>query len=297
LSIDHQYKLVETIYFLTDNYDHEINGTRNVVAGTLYVLLKSAIKLFDLIHELCEYYKSKNISVAKNTTLFQKMIDTISMTLQIHQNVYGKNIIKTVYPEVENKYSILIYDLLTASTNINHDLYKVLKRPDLAANITNIVFESISNHIDFCSLYLVNIKETIIDNILTYSKLPKDKKTHIINKLNIVKKQIDYSQDFLDPLLCTEIIDPVKIPGIDNEIFDRSSILTHIYDSKENPYTREPLTVEMLEEYNKQDSVVKDINIFLAKKKEFEENYGVTNSDADCDANVVADCDANSDNN
>ena len=210
------------------------------------------------------------------------------MTLQIHQNVYGKNIIKTVYPEVENKYSILIYDLLTASTNINHDLYKVLKRPDLAANITNIVFESISNHIDFCSLYLVNIKETIIDNILTYSKLPKDKKTHIINKLNIVKKQIDYSQDFLDPLLCTEIIDPVKIPGIDNEIFDRSSILTHIYDSKENPYTREPLTVEMLEEYNKQDSVVKDINIFLAKKKEFEENYGVTNS---------ADCDANSDNN
>lgn len=279
LSIDHQYKLVETIYFFTDNYYHEINGTRNVVAGTLYVLLKSSIKLFELIHDLCEYYKSKNMLISKNTILFQKMINTISMTLQIHQNVYERKIIKTVYPEVENKYSILIYELLKASTNINHELYTVLRRPDLAANITNVVYESISNHIDFCSEYLTNVKDIIVDNIMSYSKLPKERKTHIINKLATIKKQIDYPQEFLDPLMCTEIIDPVKIPGIDNEIFDKSGILTHIYDSKQNPYTREPLTVEILEEYNKQESVVQEINNFLQRKREFEENYQMTNND------------------
>lgn len=280
VSIEHQYKLVETIYFLTDQYNHEIVSTKNIVAETLYVLLKASIKLFDLIHEVCEYYRSKNLLISRDTSLFQKMIDTIGMTLQIHQNVYEKNIIKIVYPEVEQKYSILVYELLTASTNIHHDLYTILRRPDLAASITDTVYNSISHHIDFCSSYLVTIKDTIIDNLLIYSKLPKNRKDYIINKLNEFKKCIDYPQEFLDPLLCTEIIDPIKIPEIDNEIFDRSSILTHIYDSKENPYTRKPLTVEILEEHNKQESVMKDINDFLVRKREFEMSWNSTQTDS-----------------
>lgn len=279
LAISHQYKLVETIYFLTDLYDHEIEGGRDIIAGTLFSLLKSAIKIFNQIHDVCVYIKNRGLSVAGQTGQFQKMIDTISMTLQIHKSVYEKGIIKTVYPEVEDKYAILVYDLISASTDINHDLYTILRRPDLAASITNITYDSLSSHIDFCSKYLMKVRDTIIDNIWTYSKLPKDKKENIINKLTPTKKFIEYTGEFLDPILCTEIIDPVKIPDIDNEIFDKTGILTHIYDTKQNPYTRQPLTVQMLEEYNKKENIVEEIKRFLERKKCFEENYLMTTED------------------
>lgn len=272
VSIEHQYKLIQTIYFLTDFYNHEINCSKETAAGTLYVLLKSGINLFELIHELCEYYQKKGSIVTDSHLIFQKMADSISMILQIHQNVYDKKIIKTIYPEVENKYSILVYELLKASTNINNELYTIVRRPDIAASITNVVYESISNHIDFCSNYLLSFRDLIIKNMETFSRLSNDKKNHIRDKLSIKIMEIEYPQEFLDPLLCTEITDPIKIPDI-QEIFDRTSIMTHIHDSGQNPYTRQPLTVQILEDYNKNENVINEINKFLEKKREFEENY------------------------
>lgn len=277
-SIDHQYKLVETIYFLTDSYNHEISGERNVVAGTLYVLLKSAIKLLDLINELCAYYKSKS-TASKNTSIFEKMINAISMTLQIHQNVYDKKIIKIIYPEVELKYSILIQQLLEIVVNKDHD-FAILRRPDLVGIILTVVCESIGNHIDFCFSYLTNIRGLITEAIQLCSSVSTFKRNHILEKINVQKIEIDYPAKFLDPLLCTEITDPIKIPDI-NEIFDRSSILSHIYDSKENPYTRDPLTVEILEEYNKKDFVIKDIQAFLEDKKKFIEEFNAKTFDTE----------------
>ena len=271
-SITHQTKLVETICMLTDYYDHEIEGSRDMIAGTLFVLFKKAIEIFGDIKEMCVYIRNKGLIVANETEYFAKMVNIISITLKIHQNVYERQIIKTVYPEVEHKYSVLVYDLLDASTDINHELYTVLKRPDLAGDITKITFSSIYGHIGFCSEYLLSIREIILDKIETNCRLSRSEKDEIIAKLTVVIKQYDYPAEFLDPLVCTPITDPVKIPNINGEIFDRVSIITHMHSSKENPYTKEPLTIEMLEEYNKTDEVVKEIQEFLERKKKFEED-------------------------
>lgn len=88
------------------------------------------------------------------------------------------------------------------------------------------------------------------------------------------KKQtaIIYPEDFLDPILYIKITDPIMIPGV-NSVFDRSSITTHLYTNHTNPFTREELTEEQLNEYNKKDEIIAEIQKFKNKLYTFEENY------------------------
>ena len=81
----------------------------------------------------------------------------------------------------------------------------------------------------------------------------------------IHENTIEYTEEFLDPLLCTPIKDPVKIPDI-KDIHDRISVVSHIHESKENPYTRKSLTMEEFEEYNKLPEIMKEIELFNTKK-------------------------------
>ena len=83
---------------------------------------------------------------------------------------------------------------------------------------------------------------------------------------------IDYPDDFLDPLLYIKINNPIMIPEV-KTIFDRSSIITHLYTSKINPFTRKELSEEEVNKYNELDEVKKQINEFKQKISEFERNY------------------------
>jgi hypothetical protein len=271
-AIDHQYKLVEAICMLTDSYKFELDGSRTIVAGTLFILLKKSVEIFENMIRTCNLIKN-NRHLIFDSKLFEKMINIVAITLEIHQNVYEKQIIKTIYPEVENEYAVLICELLSASTNCTNEIYTVLKRPDLAAKITRIAFSSLSSHIKFYPDYLIKIKEIILSNVESYSRLNRREKDIIIEILNSDLIEIKYSEEFLDPILCTPIHDPVKIPEVNEEIFDRVGIITHIYTSKENPYTRKPLTVQLLEDYNNQEHIKKEINEFIEKKKQFEKEY------------------------
>lgn len=269
---DHQYKLVEAICMLADSYKFELDGSRTVVAGTLFILLKKSVEIFENMIRACNLIKN-NRHMIFDRKLFEKMINIVAITLEIHQNVYDKQIIKTIYPEVENEYAVLICELLSASTNCTNEIYTVLKRPDLAAKITRIAFSSLSSHIKFYPDYLIKTKEIILSSIESYSRLDRSEKDRIIQILSPDLIEIEYPEEFLDPILCTPIHDPVKIPEVNEEIFDRVGIITHIYTSKENPYTRKPLTVKLLEDHNNQEHIRKEINEFVEKKKKFEQEY------------------------
>ena len=54
------------------------------------------------------------------------------------------------------------------------------------------------------------------------------------------------------------------IPNVDL-IFDRSSIITQIYHEQKNPYTREELTIDCLNEYNQKEEIVKKIEDWKQK--------------------------------
>ena len=60
---------------------------------------------------------------------------------------------------------------------------------------------------------------------------------------------VDVPDEFLDPIMSTQIKEPVFLPDTD-VIMDKSVISTHLLSNKTNPFTRGELTLDMLEEYN-----------------------------------------------
>jgi hypothetical protein len=60
----------------------------------------------------------------------------------------------------------------------------------------------------------------------------------------------DIPDEFLDPLTCALMIDPVTLPS-SRQIVDRSTIMRHLHLNKNNkpddPFSRTPLTADMLE--------------------------------------------------
>lgn len=278
-SIEHHTKLIEIIYILTDYSTSDINVDKNIMAKFLFVLFKNATQFFSLILELCDNYK-KSKKLPEDTIIFDGLTSSILTTLEIYTNMYKNNITKNVFSEVEYKYSMLIKMLLTSVTNIdenNISNFKILRRPDLEANIIRNVLKSVYEHMEIYSIHLTNIKDVLLKTLDMYSTLPKEKHNYLIEMLNKKNINVNYPEKFYDPITLDEIVDPIKIPHIEQHIFDRSSIFSTIHESGVNPYTREPLTIEMVEEYNNSENVILEIQNFLKEKKQIEEEF-VTNN-------------------
>lgn len=56
---------------------------------------------------------------------------------------------------------------------------------------------------------------------------------------------VDIPDEFLDPLTCTLMTDPVLLPG-SGQVIDRSVIERHLASQKDDPFSRTPLTADML---------------------------------------------------
>ena len=74
--------------------------------------------------------------------------------------------------------------------------------------------------------------------------------------------------DYLCEIMKTPLKNPVQLPG-SNEIVEKSVILQHLLSSETNPYTRAPLTKEMLEQHNSKEDVLKVISNILDNFKEW----------------------------
>jgi len=95
----------------------------------------------------------------------------------------------------------------------------------------------------------------------------------LISKLNEIESNMDLDDieipdEFCDPLMMTLITNPVELPSNDSAdkiIMDRLVIKKCLIENSINPFNREPLTLEILDKYNKQEDVVERINIFKTK--------------------------------
>jgi ubiquitin conjugation factor E4 B len=56
----------------------------------------------------------------------------------------------------------------------------------------------------------------------------------------------DAPDEFLDPLMCTFMKDPVLLPTSDN-IVDRTTITQHLLNDPHDPFNRKDLTIEMVQ--------------------------------------------------
>lgn len=267
-----QKEIITLITMLLDLTTKLKDQPKEILAKTLFNLDCRAL-------DICNYFKELSNSVSSNLTqiinveqILINMLEIITMTLAFHSNVYDKKLIVGIFPEVEEKYIILISELIELTTN---KIYKLLRETGDASNILNLIYTSIYRHINNSVEYLYKIKDIIISKIEFVTELSEVEKKFILDTLNNFKDtklNIEYPDEFLDPITCFPIEDPIKIPNI-ALFFDKKNILTHVYEKSENPYTREKLTIGQLNEYNLQLEVCNEIEQFIKKKKEFEDKF------------------------
>ena len=94
------------------------------------------------------------------------------------------------------------------------------------------------------------------------------------NAKNTEVKEIEVPFEFCDPTLCTLIKEPYILPET-NTIVDKNIIIKQLLYKEEHPMTRNKLTVEILEEYNKKSDVISLVNEFKTKldKWKADNNY------------------------
>jgi len=69
----------------------------------------------------------------------------------------------------------------------------------------------------------------------------------------------DIPEDFMDPIMMTLMEDPVELPS-SNIILDKNTILQQLLHCEQDPYSRVPLTKELLEEHNMKEDVKSKID-------------------------------------
>ena len=155
---------------------------------------------------------------------------------------------------------------------------------NLLENIMRVLLNLIRNFniIDYMSKDVRSFrKENVVfttqklwtNHLLTESELKKlEKMAEKIEKMMEKEQQeIELPDEFCDPLMASEIVEPVLLPGTDT-IMDKSVISRHLLTDQHNPFNRENLTIDELEQYNSKDNIKEKLKEFNVKKNEWKKN-------------------------
>lgn len=179
-----------------------------------------------------------------------------SCIIEISIKKFNKNIIKLnqLCTEKNNVYKLILYII---------DIYLILDNTQYLQYIKNdTYFFKHELFIDLCdNLYIIYKHKNI--------SLFKD----LINKINDLEvieenEYEDIPDEFLDPLCNTLMITPVLLPS-SGQYVDLDVIKKHLLYHNFDPFNREELTLEILEEYNNRKEIKKKISIFTSKIDEW----------------------------
>lgn len=263
----------------TINMEIELNNIKLLLNNeeiTQYMLKlsKDYLLLLDNLKDLMEAHKAnriphrnlKDILSSHKKTLSEIIISHLLILNLKKKKQYEEEIVKT--------------ELLRSM------LLEIIKTVDLLLPLES---EAIYMNVIFSPLYKKCLKLfTILMNKKNFTEIIVDfelKNFKKILKINYIKKydtieeiknlidksfknEIELPEEFLDPLIFIKILDPIMIPNVDL-IFDKSSIMSQINLEKINPYTREKLDVDILNEYNKKEEVKKKVEEFNKKLADF----------------------------
>lgn len=277
--IVHQHALTITLLQMTDLFSdksmHNNIGTKSryIFAETLFKLISNSFEIFDIFNDdLYGKIKSNYMEMQHFFGCYMTAIETAIYTLLIYKNLYEKNIINEIYPETEEKYFSFIGRVISnIKMSVGNKFEFNQINSQIEKELISICFEIINKKIDDdkkSNFEILEIKDKILDKIIHVNDriLSPEKKLEIKDKIEkIPEDTTDYPFEFTDPITCKPIKTPVMIPNT-NEIFERISIIMQIYSQGTNPYTREPLTLEILEKHNQKEEVIKKIDEFKHEK-------------------------------
>ena len=211
-----------------------INKDYSKIASTYYIYIEDFIRFY-------KYLLKKH----------QDKIDEDVITISIHK--LNKNIIKLneICKDKDNVYKIILY-IIDIYLLLDNKYLQIIRNDIRSFN--NDIFKNIYNN-------MINIYKH--KNILLFYEL--------INEISELEetKEIDYGEipeEFLDPLYNTLIENPILLPSSDIYM-DFDVIKKHLLYHNFDPFNRDELTLEKLEEYNNNDEI-KEKNELLKKKIE-----------------------------
>jgi hypothetical protein len=105
-------------------------------------------------------------------------------------------------------------------------------------------------------IYRVNITEQV-----------RIKLKHCLDSIEINTVE-DLPEEFLDQLTYTPIKIPVMLPNTDL-FFDKGIIMTHLYNKKTNPYTREVMTFKDFEDHNLKPEIIEKLEEYKKRYNEW----------------------------
>ena len=211
-----------------------INKDYSKIASIYYIYIEDCIRFY-------KYLLKKH----------QDKIDEDVITISIHK--LNKNIIKLneICKDKDNVYKIMLY-IIDIYLLLDSKYLQIIRNDIRSFN--NDIFKNIYNN-------MINIYKH--KNILLFYEL--------INEISELEetKEIDYGEipeEFLDPLYNTLIENPILLPS-SNIYMDFDVIKKHLLYHNFDPFNRDELTLEKLEEYNIKDEI-KEKNEMLKKKIE-----------------------------
>ena len=276
-------------------YIDSINYIQNK-KNLLYILLRKLKhpKLRDL------FYKS---------AIRDKFVNTLNETLFEYTPCVLKSYFNSYYGRVRKYTNYISND--KELYNIFNSIYEcVFKRDMEKGHIKNIENTSVSNedlnlnlksrmHMEEESIFrnileepaFFNLKYIEYLNDFKYVKLNGDLKYSILCSLGDYIKQlefqktntpesfdIDFSDEFLDPIMKTEIQTPIVLPGNDT-IMDKHVLEEMLLYNNINPFTQEELYMTDVLKYNEGEKSKNIIQNFLKRKEKFIQDH-INNSDS-----------------
>lgn len=257
----------------------ESNSMNDLFLKFFYRINSHTIEFLELINAICDEISKKVTDLnsgsyrSRYSSMIKSIVGNVNISLKVVNDILKKKILNPAIFRGE-----IILPVITLATNVlkyftngRNPIYNVFNMNFEALDIMKLslnILHKLTVNDEFTDL-IQETKNIVIES-LPFIKFKDDElyiKEELKSNLEIKKDEIkleDIPDEFLDPLIYTLIKEPVMIPNVDL-IFDKSSIMSQIYHEKVNPYTREQLDENILEEYNQKQEINQRLTDFINK--------------------------------
>jgi len=265
-AIIHHKEIQLMLIMLLDVYGEDNGQNEDNIAGTLFNLINSSLDMYLHIDTVIQTMGSSLMGILSCKSICSDLMGLIVYTLIIAKTVYKKRLLINEQPELENKLAILI------CKNVSYDFKNI--NGDVMTAILSISYDVLAYRLTPSIMpHLVNYIDKLVET-LNKIKYDGDNKNNIIKYLTTYEfeEEIPYPDEFIDPITCCEIKNPVILPKTNN-IHDKTTIMMQLHHDKKHPYTKELLTETILMEYNNKPENRLILDDFMNKKNIWKENY------------------------
>lgn len=265
----HYRRIVDFITMLADidKYQSDI-----LTVDLCYRLLNIASDIIKIHDEILEKIKTIHQQYAFNQTvsLFRKeayeLLDSVKASLCAFK-LFSIGRPELISLDVAMKFVMMGTILLECYSNGAHPIYTVCQITDTPIAIMYIILESMLILLQNGLIGSDKINFDLLKRVVKTIKFPH---TNELLSYETNSNTIEYPEEFVDQLFMTPIENPIMIPNT-NGVFEKVSMVMLLRSNPSNPFTREPLTPETLEEYNNKPEIKQQLTDFMERLNNWKE--------------------------